>query len=1152
MGYLFRIRGFLPYVLMLFLNAFVDLGHKIAIQNTVFKVYDGQLQVVLTAIVNALILLPFIFLFSPSGFLADRHPRQRIMQLAAWLALGITGVITLCYYQGWFWAAFGMTLLLAAQSAVYSPAKYGYIKGLVGTENLAAGNGVVQAATTIAILAGIFVFSVLFEQRLDGLPATDPAFITRQIAPLGWALMACTALELWLAYRLPAQPASEPQKRFAGRDYLQLRYLRDNLAEIRSHRVIWMSIIGLSMFWAVSQVMLAAFPAFAKETLHEMNTVVIQGILACAGLGIMLGSIVAGRLSRRHIETGLIPVGALGIALALLVLPALESRAAMMADFLVVGFCGGLFIIPLNALIQYHADETRLGTVIAGNNWVQNVAMLGFLGLTVLFALLGLDSIGLFYILTAVALAGAVYTLQVLPHALARVVASVVLRQRYRLQVLGFGNLPSQGAVLLLGNHISWIDWAIVQIACPRPVRFVMQREIYNNPLLKPLFKRVGVIPIASGSSREALAAVNAQLKRGEVVCLFPEGAISRNGHLGAFHRGYERTVEGVDGVIVPFYLRGLWGSRFSRANAGLRRSRSTGARRDLIVAFGTPLPIDTPAARLKQKVFDLSITAWQRHTDDFDALPLAWLKTMRREGIHMAAADSQGEPLSHYRLAAAVLLFARRIARLSPEANVGILLPASSAGLITNLAVLLRGKTAVNLNYTVSREAIASGLQKAGIRTVYTSEKFLTRLAAKGVVLDGLFDGIRVVRLEELGQSIRAAEKLLALLTVLLLPVAALYHLFGRPRELDDPAAILFSSGSEGTPKGIVLSHRNLMANIRQIADVLDTRSEDVIMGTLPPFHSFGLTVTSLLPLIEGIPVVCHPDPTDALNIAKAVARYRATILCGTSTFFRLYLRNRKIDPLMFESLRVVVAGAEKLAPEVRDGFRMQFGKAICEGYGATETTPVASVNIPDRIDTAYWKVQVGSKPGTVGMPLPGSCFRIVDPESLQELPLGEDGLILISGTQVMLGYLGDEAKTREVIVEIDGRRWYKTGDKGHLDEDGFLTIVDRYSRFAKIGGEMISLTSVEERIRSILADEGIEVLAVNLPDSRKGEQIALLVQGAADADGLRQRLVDGGLPGLMLPSVYLAVDALPRLGSGKIDFKGGKELARQLLGAG
>ena len=376
------------------------------------------------------------------------------------------------------------------------------------------------------------------------------------------------------------------------------------------------------------------------------------------------------------------------------------------------------------------------------------------------------------------------------------------------------------------------------------------------------------------------------------------------------------------------------------------------------------------------------------------------------------------------------------------------------------------------------------------------------------------------------------------------ILPAALLRQLFVSKTSLQQPAAILFSSGSEGDPKGVLLSHQNIMGNIKQVSDVLDTRQDDRVMATLPLFHAFGLTVTGLMPLIEGIPAICHPDPTDVLNIAKGIAKHKATIFCGTSTFLRLFNRNNKIHPLMLDSLRIVVAGAEKLNSEVRDAFQLKFNKTIYEGYGTTETTPVASVNIPDRIDSTDWRVQKGSQSGTVGLPLPGSSFRIVDPQTFETLPCGEDGLILIGGTQVMLGYLNDLDKTNEAVLQLDGQRWYSSGDKGHLDADGFLTIVDRYSRFAKIGGEMISLGAIETEISSNL-DEEVEILATTIPDSKKGEKVVLLFNDGISEEALKSHIQQTELNPLMRPAALVAVNEIPKLGSGKSDFRQAKQIA-------
>jgi len=1141
-----RSKGFMAFISMAFLNAFVDLGHKILIQNTVFKVYDGREQIILTAIVNALILLPFIMMFTPSGFLADKFPKVRIMRYSAWAALGLTLLITLSYYMGWFWFGFSMTFLLALQSAFYSPAKLGYIRELIGEKKLAQGNALAQSSVMVAILLSTFFFSILFEVLLAKQNFSNEHNILQLIVPLGWVLVGLTALELWSAYRLPKTRGLDKSMQFDWDSYLKGRTGLHNLKLVKSNHIIWLSILGLSVFWAVSQVVLATYPAFSKEYLQLDNTAVVQGLMACAGIGIMLGSLIAGALSRTHIETGLIPVGALGIMVNVALVTWLDSTVLQAINFLMLGIMGGLFVVPLNALMQYHAPEHQLGRVLASFNLVNNLTMLGFLILTIFFAWYGFSSVHLFTLLTFVVIAGAIYTVFQMPQSLLRFIASRIFRARYRLKVIGFENLPNTGGVLLLGNHISWIDWALVQMAAPRQIRFVMEKGYYERWYLKGILQLFGAIPLQN--SDKTLHTIKQLLEQGEMVCLFPEGALSRTGQLTEFKRGFERAADGSGAAIVPFYLYGLWGSRFSRSSGFFRESRQSGFKRDIIVSFGQAMPDDAKAYQVKHKVFELSINSLQAYADMIDPIPVNWLRSARRLGFRMATTDVQGEPMSNHRFMTAVFSFARLIKQRNPSQNVGLLLPTSSGSAIANMAVMTLGKTVVNLNYTASPEALQSAVEQAGLHQIFTSEKFVSKLLERGIDIKLILPNMPLIYLEDLKASLAKATLLRTLLSVILLPTGVLQAFYIKRMPLDSTAAILFSSGSEGAPKGVELSQRNLAMNARQVADMLNTREDDVLMGTLPAFHAFGLLAGVFLPLSEGIPLVCHPDPTDGPNIAKGIARYDATVLFGTATFFRLYARNPRIHPLMFKSLRYVVGGAEKLTPEIRKLFSQRFNKSILEGYGTTETSPVASVNIPDQLDPMTGRVYDGNREGTVGMPLPGTSFRIVDPDTLQELPNGADGLILIGGPQVMKGYLHDAEKTAQAIVELDGHHWYKTGDKGRLDKDGFLIIVDRYSRFVKLGGEMISLTAVEQAIRHVTQHDDLDIMAVNLPDSKKGEKIVLLLAGEQDPQSLRKQLQASSMNPLMVPSQIYTVEEVPKLGSGKMDFASGRQLASSL----
>ena len=1147
---LLNVKGFIAFIAVAFINAFVDLGHKIIIQNTLFKAYDGSEQIILTAIVNGLVLLPFVLLFSPAGFISDRFKKPTVMRWSARLAVLVTLVITLSYYQGWFYLAFAMTFILALQSALYSPAKYGYIRDLLGCDHLSEGNGWIQAVVMIAILSGIVVFSFLFESLFSQatFATVSPEAILQVIAPLGWLLVLGSVIEAITAEKMPDTPAGDANKRFDWKAYRKGKLTINNLAMIWAKKPILQSILGIAMFWTISQIILAVFPSFAETVMGEKNTFVIQSIMALAGIGIMVGSAIAGKLSRNHINMSLIPIGAIGFAVSLALLA--QNSTLMTSGFIFfgIGFFGSLMVVPLSALVQFYAEEETLGQVLAGSNFLQNVAMLGGLGLTVIFSLAQLDEQWLLGFTAVAGFAGAIITIKALPQALVRGVLSFIFKGRYSIDIQGIKNIPAEGkGVLLLGNHISWIDWAIIQIACPRRVRFVMDKTIYDRWYLRWFLDLFSVIPISTKHSKHALKKVRALLDAGDVVCLFPEGMISHTGQLSQFKKGFEHTVEGTSAVIVPFYLHGLWGSRFSRsATVQTETHYLFGLKRDLVIAFGEPLSNTTKAPEVKQKVFELSIKTWQRYSNTLPTIADAFVHTCKSASQKWAITNGDQEPVSYRKLLTGATIFSRYFKNYQGK-NLGLLLPTTTVGSISNIATLMAGKTVVNLNYTASKQAIQSAIKQAEVKTIVSSKQFLHKLEAKGIILNDLFTQVEVVYLEDLAKQISTVNRVGTLLLTSLLPAFLLTRIINTRRSLDDTAAILFSSGSEGAPKGIELSHKNIMANAKQVAAMLNLRDNDVIMATLPLFHAFGLTVTCFMPLIRGLPTVCSPDPTDAVAIGKAVYRFKGTLLFGTATFYRLYSRNQKLEPSMFESLRLIIAGAEKLNETARNAFESRFNKTILEGYGCTETTPVSGVNIPDHFNDR-WSKQIGHKVGTVGLALPGTTYKIVDPDSLQELDREQEGLILIGGPQVMKGYLNNPDKTASAIVDANNVRWYKTGDKGKLDNDGFLTIVDRYSRFAKLGGEMVSLGELEQRVRKALANPDLALVAVNLPDAKKGEKIILMLEGEHDVKAVRQQLIAAEMPSLLIPSQIFAIERVPVLGSGKTDFATSKQLALSL----
>lgn len=1140
-----RIQGFYPYMMVVFFNTFVDLGHKILIQDTLYQTSTGTIYTILSSIINALILLPYILLFTPSGFLSDKYPKAMVLRITAAAAIPLTILITWCYYLGFFWGAFLLTLLLAIQSALNSPAKYGYIKEMFGKEHLSQANAIVQTLVIIAILAATFAFTFIFSfylKKLGQEPGITRSLLLQSFAPAGFLLIVFSVFETIMTFRLAQKPAVDPQSQYEIANYFRGHYLKSYLNKAYKSHVVFTCMMGLAVFWGVNQVLLASYGAFLKENLSNISVLFAQGSLAMGGIGILLGALYAGKVSKGFVETGLIPVATIGICVGLFILPTLYHQWAIVLLFLAYGFFGGMLIVPLNALIQFNAPRQELGKLLSANNFIQNCFMIGFLVLAVLFSLIGMSSIILLYTLAVIALAGAVYTLVTLPQFLVRYLLYFVASKFYRLSVYQLDNLPSSGGVLLLGNHISYIDWAILQIACPRPIRFVMERSIYQTWYLTWLLKKFKIIPIARGASQDSLREINRALNDGEVVALFPEGRLSRNGQLGNFRTGFERAAANTNAVIVPFYLHGLWGVRASHATSYYKKLLKANNRR-VSVIYGPAMDINSKAPVVRQRVNELSIQSWKLSTGQMDCIQSEWLYIAKQMGHSTAIIEENGNRISNNKLLGIVWYF---VSKLKPllhnQQNIGIILPASAGGLIANLSVLCLGKTLVNLNYTTGEAILFSAIQQASIQTIITSRLFVEKLHARGITLTNL-SAVKFVFLEDLRNENTKALVLFNIIKAKMLPLWLLNLYFIKHADINSTAAILFSSGSEGMPKGVELTHRNLLSNVNQVVSIFGLEEKDIIMNSLPLFHAFGLTVTTLMPLLKSIPVICYPDPTNSLAIAKLIFRHKATLLCGTSTFLGLYARNNFIHPMMLSSLRMVVAGAEKLSQATYSEFKRKFNLEIYEGYGATEVAPVASCNLPDVLSPADWHVHVANKVGTVGLPLPGCAFRVVDPVTLQNLPIGEEGLVLIGGTQIMRGYLNMPQKTQDVLIEEDDFTWYKTGDKGRLDEDGYLTIVDRYSRFAKIGGEMLSLHQVEEQWRQLINDVDAMVMAVAIPDDKKGEQLALVYASKLPADEVMKSLKDSNLPKLMLPKTIKQVDELPKLGNGKLDYQTAKQ---------
>jgi acyl-[acyl-carrier-protein]-phospholipid O-acyltransferase/long-chain-fatty-acid--[acyl-carrier-protein] ligase len=401
------------------------------------------------------------------------------------------------------------------------------------------------------------------------------------------------------------------------------------------------------------------------------------------------------------------------------------------------------------------------------------------------------------------------------------------------------------------------------------------------------------------------------------------------------------------------------------------------------------------------------------------------------------------------------------------------------------------------------------------------------------------------MVMIEDLAGRITKVDKLVWAVVARVVPIALLRHwLIPAEVKLDSLATIIFSSGSTGMPKGVMLSHRNIVSNLEATQQAINVNRSDCLLGILPFFHSFGFSIGLWLPAISGFGVAYHTNPLEARKIGELCRKYHVTIMISTPTFAWEYVRRCETED--FASLRAAIVGAEKMKPELGDAFREKFHLELLQGYGCTELSPVVSVESPGYSGSD--EKQIGAKRGTVGQPIPGVAVRIVNPETFETLGCHEEGMLLVKGPSVMVGYLGEPEKTRQVMWEND---WYITGDVAQLDEDGFIQITDRLSRFSKIAGEMVSHVQVEDALQRALGIPEPCMVVTSISDEQKGERFVVLhTQLGINVDELLKRMRDSGLPKLWVPRKenFFPVEALPFLGSGKLDLKQVKETAKKL----
>jgi acyl-[acyl-carrier-protein]-phospholipid O-acyltransferase/long-chain-fatty-acid--[acyl-carrier-protein] ligase len=729
------------------------------------------------------------------------------------------------------------------------------------------------------------------------------------------------------------------------------------------------------------------------------------------------------------------------------------------------------------------------------------------------------------------------------PYSVLRLVLWALTHSVYRMRVTGRDNLPRRGGALLICNSISYLDWLLLLAAQRRPIRFLLFAPWAGRWWLRRLLRWTGAIVVTGAAGprdvARGLRQARAALGRGELVCLFTEGRRTRGGFRLTFARSFRFVARKCQAPVLPVCLDQVRGSLFTLEGGQTSWRWPMRLPHPVDIAFGAHLPPGARAADVAHAVHKLSADVAVARADRRLPVHRQFVRMAARHPFRSCFIDSSRPeaPLSYARALAGVLCL-RKLLRpvLRDDRMVGIWLPPSAGSALANLTLAVLGKTSVNLNYTSSPEVLQSSLRQAGVRHVLTSQRFTARMPLEAG------PGVEVLNLEDLLPRVSKGMRLRAFLAAVVLPGWLLEHAVLRlgKHKVEDLATVIFSSGSTGEPKGIMLSHGNIAANTESMIQAITLNERDRLLGVLPFFHSFGYTVALWAPLQVGASAIYHADPRQAKEIGELCREHRCTIYLSTATFLRFCLR--RCQPDDFRSLRILVCGAEKLPQPLAQEFQAKFGILPLEGYGCTELSPVVSTNLPDVEVDGF--VLVNNKPGTIGPPLAGIACRVIHPESRETLPFGQDGLLLCYGANVMQGYLHRPDLTAQVVR--DG--WYVTGDMARIDDDGYVTLTGRLSRFAKCGGEMVPLEKIEEVLHEIL-DTSERVCAVTcVPDESRGERIVVLYTAqVAELHGWYVQLCGRGLPNLWMPSErdFFRVPELPVLGSGKLNLQRVKEIA-------
>lgn len=1139
---LFKTKRFLPLFLTQFFGAFNDNLFKNAL--AIFITYSLANTVrinseILITAVAGIFILPFFLFSATAGQLADKYEKSKLIRYTKMAEIILMLIAGAGLYAHNLWLLMGVLFLIGMQATFFGPMKYSILPDHLRKEELIAGNALLEAGTYLSILLGMIFGGTLAALKVGPLLVFASVTI---ISIFGFIS----------SLRIPyAEPASPNLK-------LNFNIFQETwniVQETLSKKDLFLAILGISWFWLIGATYISQFPTYAKNILGAQSSVVTL-FLSFFTLGIGLGSLFCNRLLKGKIHATYVPLAALGMTVFSIDLVMASQHVItksgklvtllgflsflpdwhILIDLFLISFCGGVYIVPLYALLQFESNAAYRSRVIACNNIINALFMVIAAIATSLMLLIHLSITSVFFVVAIANLIVAIYICKLLPEEFVRSFLIWIFKFCYRVEIRGLENYHRAGnRVLIIANHTSFLDAALLAAFLPDRLTFAINTQFAQKGWIKWLLKLVNTYPI-DPTNPLATKSLIEYLRQDHHVVIFPEGRITVTGALMKIYEGPGLIADKAGAMLLPIRIDGAQYTPFSHLKGKVKIRWFP----KITISILEPRTFDLPMAiigrerrrRISQQLFDVMSDCMFLSSNMDETMFESLLNAKALHGNkHIVLEDIDRNPMSYQRLVLGSLILGRRIAKQTRSGEyVGVLLPNAIGNVVTFFAMQSMHRVPAMLNFTAGLQNVLLACRLAEIKTIYTSRKFIERANLQSLEEGLSKKGLRLIYLEDVRNKInifhKLSGKLYSLFPRLYYSTVNRIRRDNRKEITMKPAVVLFTSGSEGAPKGVVLSHHNLQANRFQLSARVDFTPADRVFNALPMFHAFGLTSATLLPIVSGMRVFMYPSPLHYKIVPELCYDTNSTIMFGTDTFLFNYAKSA--HPYDFYSVRYIFAGAERIRPETHALWTQKFGIRLFEGYGATEGSPVLATN-----------TAMQYKLGTVGRLLPGIRYQLQAVEGIKE-----GDRLLVSGPNIMLGYL---------FIETPGKihyhqGFYDTGDIVEIDEEGFVKIKGRAKRFAKIAGEMVSLAAIEQSISELWPNKQHAI--ISQPDVRKGEKIVLVTNYQhANLAIILDFFRNQGLAELGLPRRIIILDHVPLLGSGKVDYPAVKAIVESSI---